>query len=152
MKRAEAVEHVRSVARSCRGKHVRRTSVVVALLASAIAQARAKEDAPDELKAPWFTDEMKAKLLACPTAKDAQVVLLEAGHNTHAHLVDTIARKGGCGADINDLIVAQPFDAEAYTLPCPRCKVEIGFNTPYIEIDADDPERLEGDPLPVVEG
>lgn len=169
MKRSDAVADIRLVPRTCRGPHVLSTAIVVAAVAAAIAKDREiPADVPDvdeddedsvaahakalaafiERQAEWFTEAVEAELLGLSTPTDVQMALLEAGHNRMASLVDTVARGKGCGANINDLICAAPLDAVSRTQPCPKCKRPTTFTPGFYEIDADDPDRIEGDPAP----
>lgn len=165
MKRSEAVAHIRLVERRCRGPHVAMVAEAVALLAAAIDRDRAAkasflanpENDPDELPdplygedhdAPWFDEAFEKTLLECPTTKGVATRLLEGGHDAAASFVDTVARGDGCGADINALIVAGPFNGEPASAACPKCKTVIRFTPAIYEIDADDPERVDGDPIP----
>jgi hypothetical protein len=165
MKRAEAVTIIRSIGRPCRGPHVLTVAAVVALLAAAIDRDRATkvaflgndENDPSELpdplfgedhEAPWFDEDFEKSLLACKTTHAVKLAVLEAGHGHAASFVDTVARDRGCGVDFNDVLVAGPLDGKPRSTTCKGCGVTVNYTPGYFEIDADDPERLEGDPVP----
>jgi hypothetical protein len=114
----EIEQEIRSVTRRCRG--VRRAQFrasdlrVGAFSPDMLEQLQALEVKPGDATAPVLTT-----LLERRTQAD----------NELAQVLDQHLRVG-CGADFNDVILANPLDGDEVDAKCPRCGLAISYRAP----------------------
>lgn len=65
-------------------------------------------------------------------AREAVARLLSADRAEEARELD-LRRRGGCGADFNEVILAGPFDGLEHPYCCPKCGVEGTYIAPLAE-------------------
>jgi len=123
--RADAEQYVRSVRRRCQGARVNDLDELKALAEAEAAQR--KRTRLDQWQA--MAEMLETGRAEGRTVNDLIRAHLQAGDQPTVRALNKLSRRG-CGGDVNNEIVKQPFDRSVRYMNCPKCGLQISYLAP----------------------